>query len=419
MGRGSKRLTDTECKAAKPRDDGKSLILPDGEGLRLVVKTHGAKEWQVRFTVAGGPGEPRKESAVSLGQYPAVTLANARQECARIKTQTASGKNPALERKLEEARQSSERSTTFRRIAGELQELKVRNGISPKYAKKIESIFLSCLFPKLGSLPIQEVTSPILKSVLKPIEERGKLDLLNDARRLAGEVFNLAKSNGQFVGDNPAEALKQNVFAKHRGKSRQALPWSEMNGFLHRLDAGRIAATTTAAIRLLLLTAARPGEVREARWAEFDLAAACWVIPPERMKSRKEHRIPLSKQAVAMLLEQHHLTGEREFVFPGQRGSKTACLTDMGLLKAIRVVAGHDLVDAHGFRAVFRTYAEESGLWSFDAMECALAHGKKNAVVAAYARATHYQERAKLAQWYAGELDQAKHGAVIVKLHTA
>jgi integrase len=280
-------------------------------------------------------------------------------------------------------------------------------------------IFRSCLFPLIGDLPIQEISSSILKAALKPIEARGKLDLLADALRISKEVFNLAKSDDRYIGDNPAEALKTNIFPKHRGQNRKALPWAEMNGFLHRLDAGRLQTETTSCIKLLMTTGTRPGESREARWAEFDLEAAKWTIPAERMKSRKEHCVPLSVQTVAMLKELHLLTGEREYLFPGQRGSKAGVFTDMGLLKAIRVVAGHDLVDAHGFRATFRTYAEESGKWSFEVMEAALAHGKKTATIAAYARATHYAERAKLAQWYADELDQAKRGAIVVQMKVA
>ena len=194
-----------------------------------------------------------------LGQYPAVGLGIARAERDRINEQAKAGKNPTLERQIGKSQQAADQVTTFRSIAAELIEIKARNGLSPKYKKKIEGIFRSCLFPDLGDLPIQVVSSPMVKEALKRIEERGKLDLMNDARRLSGEVFNLAKANGQFVGDNPAE----------------------------------------------------------------------------RMKSRKEHRIPLADQAVA-----------------------------------------------HGFRATFRTYAEESGEWMFDAMEAALAHGKKNATVA-------------------------------------
>lgn len=416
MGYGRNRLTDAQCRNAKPRSDGKALVLPDGDGLRLVVKPHGTKEWQVRFTIAGSPDTPRKESALSLGQYPAIGLPIARAERDRINAQAKAGKNPTVERQLEIIRQASERDSTFRTIAKEMVDLKTRNNLSAKYLKKVDGIFRSCLFPTLGNLPVQEITSPILKATLKPIEDRGKLDLLNDARRLSKEVFDLAKSNGQFVGDNPAECLKNNVFAKHRRENRMALPWSEMNGFLHRLDAGRLNPETVACIKLMMLTATRPGEAREARWSEFDLDNAVWCIPAERMKTRKEHRIPLATQLIATLRELHHLTGEKAFLFPAQRGSKASCLTDMGLLKAIRIVAGHDLVDAHGFRATFRTYAEESGRWSFEVMEAALSHGKKSAVVAAYARATHYPERAKLAQWYADELDRAKRGAVIIRI---
>jgi hypothetical protein len=173
-------------------------------GGRLVVKPHGVKEWQMRFTTASGAGEVRKESCLSLGQYPAVGLAAAREERNRIAEQAKSGQNPAIERRIASAKQAADQVTTFRSIAAELIEIKARNGLSPKYKKKIEGIFRSCLFPDLGDLPIQVISSPMVKEALKRIEERGKLDLLNDARRLSGEVFNLAKANGQFVGDNPA-----------------------------------------------------------------------------------------------------------------------------------------------------------------------------------------------------------------------
>jgi integrase len=243
------------------------------------------------------------------------------------------------------------------------------------------------------------------------------LDMLKFVLRIAGEVFDLAKSSGQFKGDNPAHALRNNVFARHKKGQMMALPWSDMAGFLHRLDGCYGEFHTICCVRLMMLAATRPGEARGARWEEFDLDSACWTIPAERMKGRKEHRVPLAHQTVTMLRELLPLTGKGEFLFPGQRGAKTPILSDMALLKAVRRTAGHDKVDAHGFRAVFRTHAEESGLWSFEVMEAALAHGKKNAVVGSYARATHYPQRAKLAQWYADELDRIKRGAEVLALY--
>jgi len=234
--------------------------------------------------------------------------------------------------------------------------------------------------------------------------------MLRFVLQIAGEVFDLAKADGRFVGDNPALALRRNVFAKHKKGSMKALSWDEMPGFLHRLDGFHGEFATACCIRLTLWSVSRPGEARHAEWSEFDLDTGCWTIPAVRMKLRQEHRVPLPQQAIKMLKELKLLTGTKQYLFPAQRGSKATTISDVAILKAIRRTVGHDDVDAHGFRAVFRTHAGESLLWPETVLEAALAHGKKNAVVGAYDRATHYQERKKLLQWYADELDRLKRG---------
>lgn len=192
----------------------------------------------------------------------------------------------------------------------------------------------------------------------------------------------------------------------------KALPWSEMVGFLNRLDGFRGEFATACCIRLMMWCATRPGEARQARWSEIDFEKDCWTIPATRMKLRQEHRIPLPKQAMLMLKELKLITGTKDFLFPSQRGSKALVISDIAILKAIRRTVGHDNVDAHGFRAVFRTYAGESLLWPETVLEAALAHGKKNSVIGAYDRSTHYEERKRVLQWYADELDQVKKGDV-------
>lgn len=193
----------------------------------------------------------------------------------------------------------------------------------------------------------------------------------------------------------------------------KALQWDEMPGFLHRLDGFYGEFATACCIRLILWTATRPGEVRNASWSEFDFENGCWTIPAERMKLRQAHRVPLPRQAVTMLKELKLITGNRDFLFPSKNGSSALVISDMAVLKAIRRTVGHEEVDAHGFRAVFRTYAGESLLWEESVLEAALAHGKRNAVVGAYDRATHYDTRKKLMQWYADELDRVKKGLPI------
>lgn len=407
MGQGIERLSAVQVKNAKASPDGKARILGDGGGLRLCVFPNGSKYWQFRSKRDG------KESTLQLGVFPRMTLAEARMEAQRLRRQKDDGLDPAVERKLETALRKTETGTTLRSIAERLIEAKKENGISAAYLKKIEQGLKANIYPELGELPINRVNSPLIKSVLMPIQKRGSTDMLRFMLRTCGEIFDFAKAEGHFAGDNPAHALRRNVFAQHKGQHMEALDWSRMNGYLNRLDTCGGEFATICCVRLMILTACRPGEARGARWSEFDLEDASWTIPAERMKARKVHKIPLAKQTVAMLEELQQVTGQKEYLFPGKHGAKTPTLSDMALLKAVRRADGAESdITAHGFRSVFRTHAEESGLWSFEVMEAALAHGKQNAVVAAYARATHYPQRAKLAQWYADQLDVVKRGMV-------
>ena len=404
MAQARARLTAVEVRQAKPDPAGKSRILPDGGGLRLVIHPNGSKYWQFRVARNG------KETSLQLGTFPDVDLATARELANEMRKKASAGLDLATERKLDKLAKAAESAITFKSVAQELLDIKRRNGISESYYQKIEGAFKANLFPTLGDVPIHRIEPALLKNELKPIEARGSLDMLRFVLQIAGEVFDLAKADGRFKGDNPAQALRRNVFAKHKRGSMKALAWEEMPGFLHRLDGFYGEFATACCIRLILWTATRPGEARNARWEEFDLNKACWTIPAERMKLRQEHRIPLPQQAVAMLKELKLLTGAKEYLFPSQRGSKAVTISDMAILQAIRRTVGHDQVDAHGFRAVFRTHAGESLRWEESVLEAALAHGKKNAVIGAYDRATHYAERKKLMQWYADELDRVKKG---------
>lgn len=406
MVRTKAKLTALEVKQAKPDPRGKNKVLADGDGLRLLVHPSGAKYWQFRKT------QNNKETTLQIGSYPTMDLASARDEAEKLRKQAAAGKNLMVERRLEEQRSRESAETTFKSVATELLELKNANGISPSYYKKIAQAFEANLYPKLGAFPIDKIDAPLFKSILKPIEARESFDMLRFMLQIGGEVFDYAKSNGKFTGDNPAHVLRKNVFPKHKRQKMKALPWEEMVGFLNRLDGFRGEYVTNCCIHLVLWTALRPSEARLGEWSEIDFENASWTIPAIRMKARKEHKVPLPKQAIAMLKELRLFVGDTsKFLFPTQRGAKGGVITDITLLKAVRRAVGHDNVDVHGFRAVFRTHAAETLKWDFDVLEAALAHGKKNPIVEAYDRATHFATRRLLAQWYADELDRVKKGS--------
>ena len=332
-------------------------------------------------------------------------LSEAREHAADLRAKKRKGVDVATERKLEVLNRKASQGQTFRAVAEDLLELKRQNGVTDVYRKKIEKAFDANVYSNLGNLPLNAITPALLRSEFNRIAKRGSLDMLGFVLRVTGEVFDLAKADGRFQGENPTAALSRNVFPKHRSGNMKALPWSEIGDFQLQLVGYSGNFATACCIRLLILTATRPGEIRLAKWAEFDLKEAQWIVPAERMKMRKEHKVPLSSQAIKTLGELKKITGASEYLFPAQRGAKAKTISDMAVLKAIRKVAGHERVDAHGFRAVFRTHAAESLQWPEAVLEAALAHGKKNAVVGSYDRSTFFPERKKLMQWYADELD--------------
>lgn len=408
MARLAFRLNDLEVRQAKPDPGGvKRLVLPDGYGLRLVVTPSGQKYWQFK-TAAGG-----NESTVQLGIYPAMGLDIARSEAARMRELVRIGRSPATEKRLVKLRSRAQTAITFEGVANELLEGKKKN-VSPAYYKKISGAIRANLLPMLGPLPVKSIDAPILRAALLKIEERGSLEMLGNVRRWAGEVFDLAKANGQFKGDNPATALLRNVFQKHAGKRMRALEWIEIPDFVQALGSMSAEPATAIAVRLILLTACRPGEVRGAKWAEFDTDGARWEIPAARMKMRQMHAVPLSRQVLALLDDLRKLTGHSEYLFPARVGAVAKHITDMTVLKAVKRAAGRD-VHAHGLRAVFSTHVGDSLKWPDAVKEAALAH-YKGGVEGKYDRATHYKERAKLMQWYADEIDSAVQGAEVIPI---
>jgi integrase len=341
-----------------------------------------------------------------------MSLEEARRRAEDARGIVRDGRDPVAENRIRKIRNRTVSATTFEGIANELLEGKKKN-VSPAYYKKLNGGIKANLFPMLGSLPIQSINAPVLREALRKIEARGALEMLGNVRRWAGEIFDYAKAHGAYEGDNPATALLRNVFKKHKGENMRSLEWSALPGFVKALETMSAEPETICAIRLLILSACRPGEVRGAKWVEIDMLHARWTIAGERMKMKKPHAVPLSKQMIAVLKELQKLSGHSEYLFPSRPGATTKILSDMALLKAVRRAAGCD-IHAHGFRSMFSTYVAESLKWPDAVKEAALAHSKQG-VEGAYDRATHYAERAKLMQWWADEIDSAVKGADVLQ----
>jgi integrase len=405
------RLSDLVIRQTKPDASGKSVILPDGYGLRLVITPNGRKHFQFK-TATGG-----KERTIQIGAYPGMSLDQARIEAAKLRELAKQGHNPVAENRAQRLRNRIRAETTFEAVANELLAGKQKN-VSVNYWKKIDGAFRANLYPVIGPLAIQAIDPPMLREALRKIEKRGSLDMLANVRRWASEVFDFAKANGWYTGDNPADALLKNIFAKHTSERMRSVAWDDVGEFVRRLDTLKAEAATVAAVRLLLLTACRPTEVRAAKWSEIDFDRARWEIPAERMKMRHLHAVPLSKQAVKVLAELKNLTGHSQYLFPARVGSSASCLSDVALLKAVKRAADRSDVHAHGLRSTFSTHVSESLKWADVVKEAALAHGKQG-VEGLYDRATHYAERVKLMQWWADEVDVAVRGAEIIPIKVA
>jgi integrase len=376
----------------------------DGAGLYLELTQAGGRYWRMKYRYGG------KEKRLAFGVYPAVSLKAARDLATAARKVLASGADPGDIRKAEKAQAAHEAVNTLEAVAGEWLAHQSSRW-TPVTLGRIRASLAADVFPALGSRPLASVKPGEVMAVIKKIEGRGAGDMAGRVLQRVKSVYRWAVIHGR-VSDNPMLDLVQSEILKPRTvQHRAAMPDKELPAFLAKLDTYQGEPGTVQALRLLMLTATRPGEVRGARWAELDLDAALWTIPAERMKMRHEHRVPLSSQAVGLLRTVQALSGGRELVFPSpvypskpiSENTFNSALTRMGY---------KDTATAHGFRSLFSTVANECG-WNPDVIERQLAHKEANAVRAAYHRSTYLEERAKLMQWWGDYLDGRKTGKVL------
>jgi integrase len=398
-------LTDTAIRNAKPRE--KDYKLFDGGGLFLLVKVTGARWWRLKYRISG------KEKLLSLGVYPTVSLREAREQREEAKRQLGRGIDPSAKRQAEK----SEQADTFEAVAREWF-IKMAPSWADSHANKIIRRMELYLFPWVGNRPVSKITPPELLKCLRRLEDRGRLDTALRAKQTAGQVFKYAIATGRAERD-PSGDLR-GALAPPVREHYATITDPQKIGELLRAIAGYSGTFAVAsALRLAPLVFTRPGELRKAEWAEFDLRAAHWRIPAERMKSRTPHVVPLSEQAVAILEELQPLTGNGRFVFPSRDGKKW--ISENTLNAALRRL-GYESTDftAHGFRAMASTLLNEQG-WSRDAIERQLAHGERDKVRAAYNHAQHLPERRRMMQAWADYLDgiAAGQNVVSIKRHAA
>lgn len=393
-------LSDAACRAAEPR--AKPWKLYDAGGLYLLIQPSGARLWRLKYRFAG------KERLLAIGAYRSarggrieVTLAEARQRRDEARRLLRDGLDPMEHKRGRIAEAVRRAESSFERVALEwISKNEAR--WSAAHADKVRS-FLAELYGRIGARPVDSITAPDLLAALAPIEQRGALETLRKTRQLAGQVFDYAQRTRGTIG-NPAAALR-GALQRATQQRYKFLARGELGAFVSKARAYGNAATSIA-LRLQLLTAARPGEVRAARWQEFDLRAKggpVWRIPAERMKSRRDHVVPLSRQAVGLLRELANLQGSEPgaLLFPSTVGASQP-ISENTLGFAIRRLGF--AATAHGARHTFSTIANEDHLARPEVIEAALAHAVPG-TAGRYNTAEYVAERRELLQRWADLLD--------------
>lgn len=403
------QISDAQIKRATPGK--KAFKLYDTDGLFVLVHPNGSKYFRMRYVRHG------REKLLALGVYPAVSLSKARAKVRDVRVQLATGVDPAIERRKAKLASGTAADATFRVVAEEWFAIKAARA-SLNYKRDIRGMLNSHLLPKLGSIPVSHIDAPILLGALRAIEARGKLELTRRCKMFARQILDYSTATGRRSGENPARALTGDVLLSPTRKNRPALTRADASMFLRRLVDYPGRPETRIAIMLLLLTAVRPGEVRAAPWAEFDLEAATWSIPAARMKAKRDHIIPLSRQALEALQELHVFTGHSDWLFPST-SKRVPYISENTLGKAFGLLLPEKHIVPHGCRAFFSTEANESGKWRPDVIEAALAHVQGDQVRKAYNRAEYEKERRALMQWWADQIDTWRSGAKVLRIKTS
>lgn len=393
-------LSDTQCKTAKPKD--KPYKLTDEKGLYLLVAITGGKWWRFNYRFE------QKHKTLSMGTYPDTSLKIAREKRDDARKLLASGIDPGANRKATKATKTGESANSFEIVAREWY-AKQAPTWAPSHAVKIIRRLERDLFPWLGSRPISSITAPDLLEALRRIEERGAVETAHRAHQNCGQIFRYAIATGR-ASYNPSTDLKGALPPVKQTHHAAITDPKSIGDLLRAIDSYQGTLVTKCALRLAPLFFVRPGELRAAEWAEFDLEGAEWNIPAERMKMREPHLVPLCSQAIAILQELYPLTGTGRYVFPSARTNQRP-MSDNAILAALRRMGfAKDEMSGHGFRAMARTILDEVLQVRPDFIEHQLAHAVRDPNGRAYNRTAHKAERHKMMQLWADYLDSLKNG---------
>ncbi|MEJ7669810.1 MAG: integrase arm-type DNA-binding domain-containing protein [Casimicrobiaceae bacterium] len=396
-------LTDKNVRDAKPRE--KPYKVADGAGMYLLVNPDGARYWRLKYRFAG------REKLLALGTYPAVTIKDARRHRDVAKAALRDGRDPSAEKQAKKRAEKIAGANTFDAVAREWH-AKARNTWDSRHADRVWISIENNLLPDLGTRPIAEIDAPEMLAVLRKIESRGAHETRMRAQQRAGAVFRYAVATGRAERDPSADL--RGAFTAPRVTHYAAVSRKDLPELLKKIDGYDGEPTTRLALKLLILTFVRTGELRGAEWSEIDTEAAEWRIPAERMKMREPHVVPLSKQSLAVIEELRALSGSGRYVFPHRtRDGRT--MSENTVLYALYRLGYESRMTGHGVRAVASTILNETG-FAPDVVERQLAHVERNRTRASYNRWSYLPERRAMMQQWGDMLAALGQGAQVIPL---
>lgn len=394
-------LTASQVRAARAHE--KQYKLFDRRGLYLLVHPNGGKYWRFKYRFGG------KEKVLALGTYPEITLADARDRREDARRDVAKGVDPGVQRKAYRESVAQGRRDSFEAIAREWHRRNQSKWTS-RHADRVLARLKNEVFPWLGSEPISEIEAPALLRCLRRTEDRGAVYTAHRVRSLCSQVFRYAIVTSRASRDPAADLV--GALKPHKTKHYATITDPRQIGALLRaIDGYHGTFVVRSALKLAPLVFMRPGNLRSARWSEIDFQSAEWRVPVERMKSDRQHIVPLSRQALAILRDLHPKTsGEGDFVFPN-RDHRDSCMSENTINGALhRLGYSKEDLTGHGLRHMASTMLHERG-WASEAIERQLAHVDQNKTRGVYNYAEYLDERRVMMQSWADFLDELREDA--------
>jgi integrase len=394
-------LTDTQLRRLRPAD--KPYKVADGRGLYIEVRPTGSRLWRYRYRIAG------RENIFAMGEYPDISLSEARAHLIEARKLVKQGMHPAHVRRAQLHKRICENENTFESVANEWVRQRLADRV-PQYIAEVRNRLETYIFPYIGTFPIRNITSADLLAALRKVEKKAPTTA-RKLRQWCSAIFRYGIVTLKANND-PAAALR-GALSPSKTTHHSALPREQIPAFIKAVK-GYPNRPVAIYIQLLLLTFTRASELRCACWREIDMTAKLWRVPAERIKTREPHQVPLSDQAVGLLKELHNLSGERDFLFPNPREPRRP-MSHGSARMALKKIGMVDKTTLHGFRALASSWLNEAG-FKPDAIERQLAHRERNATRAAYNRSEYMADRRLMMQAWADHVDTIAKGAEVVPL---